>query len=90
MMSENKQQDGLEVYIHPDADFVFREVFGVYVGAGEVVIEFGNYQRIDSRKVVISDRIVMTINNAYKLMRYMEDALQQAQAKMQELLKQNS
>ncbi len=88
-MNTNNQKK-VEVYIKPDVDYVYRELFNVYVGVGDVVIEFGNYQRPDASKVIVSERIVMTIGNAYKLMQHMENALKQAQEKIQEMVQQNS
>lgn len=78
-----EEQQNIQFHVSPDLDYVYRDVFNVYVGAGDVVIEFGNIHRAMPGHVTISDRIVTSVQNAYTLIQTMNHALQQAQAQLQ-------
>ena len=88
---DQKQNDqGLNVQYHvpPDLEYVYRDVFNVFVGAGDVVIEFGNLHRAMPEHATISNRIVMSVGNAYILIQTLQQALQQAQIKLHQNLQQ--
>lgn len=88
-MAENSQKEPpLDIHFHvsPDLDYVYRDVFNVYVGAGDVVIEFGNQHRAMPEHATISNRIVMSVGNAYTLIQTLQKTLQNAQVKLHEQL----
>ncbi len=88
-MSENNQQQktlDIQFHVSPDLDYVYRDVFNVYVGAGDVVIEFGNQHRAMPEHATIANRIVMSVGNAYTLIQTLQKALQEAQVKLHEQL----
>jgi hypothetical protein len=84
--TENQPQT-IQVHVPPDLDYVYRDVFNVYVGAGEVVIEMGIRHRAMPQHVTISNRIVMSVGNAYTLIQTINQALQDAQQKLQQNLR---
>ncbi len=83
-----RAERGQEIQFHvpPELDYVYRDVFNVYAGAGDVIIEFGNHHRSMPRHASISNRIVMTTANAYILVQTLQQALQQAQSALQHSL----
>ena len=42
---ENESQPTVQFNVSPELEYVYRDVFNVYVGVGDVVIEFGNFHR---------------------------------------------
>ncbi len=82
---EEKKADQPNVQFHvpPELEYVYRDVFNVYAGAGDVVIEFGNHHRAMPEHASISNRIVMSVGNAYLLVQTIQQALSQAQAQLQ-------
>ncbi len=89
-MEENKQQqennENVQVHVAPDLDYLYRDVFNIFVGAGDVVIEFGNVHRSIPNHASISNRIVLSVANAYNLQQTLQQALQSAQIKVQQAL----
>jgi hypothetical protein len=83
---ENGGQPDVQFHVSPDLEYVYRDVFNVFVGAGEVVIEFGNLHRAMPNHATISNRIVMSVGNAYTLIQTLQQALQQAQIKLHQNL----
>jgi hypothetical protein len=83
-------EDELNIQFHLPADleYVYRDVFNVYAGRGDVVIEMGNLHRSMPGHATISNRIVMSVSNAYVLVQTLQQALQGAQAKLQQQLQQ--
>jgi hypothetical protein len=84
--NENEQQPNIQVHVSPELDYIYRDIFNVYVGAGDVVIEFGNLHRAMPGHASISNRIVMSIGNAYNLQQTLQQALQAAQMQIQKNL----
>lgn len=80
--SENAHN--IQFHVSPELDYVYRDVFNVYVGSGDIVIEFGNQHRSMPEHASISNRIVMTVGNAYTLIQTMQKTLQEAQVKIHE------
>lgn len=62
----------------------------IFVGAGDVVIEFGNLHRAMPGHATISNRIVMSVANAYNLHQTLQQALQAAQMQLQRNLQEQS
>ena len=84
--NENDQQPGVKFHVAPELDYVYRDVFNVYVGTGDVVIEFGNLHRAVPGHATISNRIVISVANAYTLNQTLQQALQAAQIQLQKNL----
>lgn len=83
----SQQEERIQVHISPELDYHYRDVINIFVGAGDVVFEFGNRHRSMPEHVTISNRIVLSIANAYDLQDRLLKTLQDAQAKFQEQLK---
>jgi len=73
----------IQFHVPPELEYVYRDVFNVYAGVGDVVIEFGNHHRSMPEHASISNRIVMSVGNAYLLVQTLQKALQEAQAALQ-------
>ncbi|MBA2880278.1 hypothetical protein HNR65_000585 [Desulfosalsimonas propionicica] len=74
----------VQFHVAPDLDYVYRDVFNVFVGSGDVVIEFGNQHRAMPGHATIANRIVMTVGNAYGLIQTLQKTLEEAQIKLHE------
>ena len=85
-----EEEPGIRFHVPPDLEYVYRDIFNVYVGRGEVLIEFGNIHRAMPEHASISNRIVMSVSNAYTLMQTMQHALQQAHDQLQKNLMKKS
>ena len=81
--TKNNEQPTVQFHVPPELEYVYRDIFNVYAGAGDVVIEFGNHHRAMPEHATISNRIVMSVGNAYSLVQTLQQALQQAQAQLQ-------
>lgn len=93
MTDEKNGQDtdsppNIRFHVSPDLDYHYRDVFNVYAGLGDVVIEFGNQHRSMPEHVSIFNRIVLSTGNAYILIQTLQQALQQAQMRVQQNLQQ--
>lgn len=82
--NDEETEGGIRFHVPPDLEYVYRDIFNVYVGSGDVVIEFGNLHRSMPEHASISNRIVMSIGNAYTLMQTMQNALKQAHDRLQQ------
>ncbi len=80
---QNSQPFNIQFHVPPELDYVYRDVFNVYAGTGDVLIEFGNHHRAMPEHASIANRIVMTTGNAYLLVQTLQQALAQAQAALQ-------
>ncbi len=93
-MTEEKNKDSdvkknvnkIQFHISPDLEYIYKDIFNVYVSTGDVVVEMGNRHRSMPEHATISNRIVMSIGNAYTLVQTLQQALQEAQQKMHEQL----
>ncbi len=83
---ENDPQPEIQFHVSPELEYAYRDVFNVYVGAGDVVIEFGNLHRAMPGHATISNRIVLSVANAYNLHQTLQQALQAAQMQIQKNL----
>ncbi|MBT3388383.1 MAG: DUF3467 domain-containing protein [Desulfobacula sp.] len=84
---ETPQQPEIQFHVPPELEYVYRDIFNVYAGVGDVTIEFGNHHKAMPEHASISNRIVMTVGNAYILVQTLQEALQKAQAALQHGLK---
>jgi len=85
---EEIKQPEIKFHVPPDLEYVYRDIFNVYAGVGDVTIEFGNHHKAMPEHASISNRIVMSTTNAYVLMQTLQGALQKAQAALQHNLSQ--
>ncbi len=80
---KEEQQPTIQFHVQPELEYVYRDVFNVYAGTGDVLIEFGNHHRAMPEHASISNRIVLSVSDAYLLVQTIQQALQKAQAQMQ-------
>jgi len=80
---EGTQHPNIQFHVPPELEYVYRDVFNVYAGSGDVTIEFGNHHKSMPEHASISNRIVMSTSNAYLLVQTLQQALQQAQEAIQ-------
>ena len=87
--TEQKQENAekkMNFHVPQDLEYVYRDIFNVYVGSGDVVIEFGNQHRAMPDHAGIYNRIVLSVSNAYTLIQTLNQALAQAQVLLQKSL----
>ncbi|MBC8440582.1 MAG: DUF3467 domain-containing protein [Deltaproteobacteria bacterium] len=80
---ENPQPPEIQFHVPQELEYVYRDIFNVYAGVGDVTIEFGNHHKAMPEHASISNRIVMSVGNAYLLVQTLQQALQKAQAALQ-------
>ena len=84
----SKNTPQVQFHVPSDLDYVYRDIVNVYVGSGDVVMEFGNHHRTLPGHAGISNRIVMSLPNAYSLVKKLgqalEKSLEEAQGHLQE------
>ena len=89
-MNSDKEQAtegrNIKVHVPPDLDYSYRDIANVFVGAGDVVFEFGNFHRSMPGNATISNRIVLSVANAYELHERLGAALAEARQKLQQNL----
>ena len=88
MSEQDNNQQNFQVHVSPDLDYNYRDVANIYVGAGDVVFEFGNIHRSMPGNITISNRLVLSMTNAIDLQQKLGHVLQQAQKQMQEQFQQ--
>lgn len=77
-------QQQLQVYAAPDLDYNYRDFFTIFVGTEEVIIEFGNRHRSQSNRASIQNRIVLSVQNAFRLQQGLGRSLEEARKRIQE------
>lgn len=90
MAEDHVKTNELTFHVSPDLEYVYRDIFNVFVGSGEVVIEFGNRHRPKPEHATISNRIVVSVQGAYLLVQTLTSALQESQARLQQALEKNT
>ena len=82
--AQNNENSQIKVQFHvpQELEYTYRDIFNVYVGTGDVVIEMGNLHRSMPEHASISNRVVLSIENAYKLNEALQKGLQAAQLEM--------
>nr|WP_321465992.1 hypothetical protein [uncultured Desulfobulbus sp.] len=88
--SESEEEHRIQFHLPTDLEYVYRDVFNVYAGRGDVVIEMGNLHRSMPGHATISNRIVVSVSNAYVLVQTLQQALQGAQEQLQQQLQQQA
>lgn len=77
----------IEVNFANDLDYKYRDIINVFVGRGDVVLEMGNIHRSVPGQGTISDRVVLTLANAYDFHARLGEALKEAQLALQHEMK---
>jgi hypothetical protein len=80
----DQQQQNFQVHVSPDLDYCYRDIANIYVGSGDVVLEFGNVHRSMPGNITIGNRIVLSMANAIDLQQKLGQVLQEAQKQIQE------
>ena len=80
----NANQQNIQVHVAPDLDYSYRDVVNIFVGAGDVVFEFGNIHRSMPGNITIGNRIVLSMANAIDLQQKLGQVLEEAQKQLQE------
>ena len=86
-MSENNNQETeqqIQVHVSPELDYCYRDIANIFVGAGDVVFEFGNMHRSMPGNITIGNRIVLSMANAIDLQQKLGQVLEEAQKQIQE------
>jgi hypothetical protein len=81
-MPESKSPE-LRVSAPEDLAYEYFDLFNVFVGPEEVVLEFGNLHRAKPGEATLHRRAVLSVSNAFKL----AQSLQQTLSAMQERLR---
>jgi hypothetical protein len=90
MQQTEKDQQEIKVHVPQDLNYSYKDVVNIFVGMGDVVFEFGNHHRSMPGHISITDRIVMSIGNAYDLQNRLQSALAEAQKQIQKNFQQNN
>ena len=88
-LKQHASQKEMKVYISPELEYTYRDIFNIFVDVGDVVIEFGNRHRSLPDHVSISNRIVLSVNNAFILQQSLQKALQDAQELVKQRLRES-
>ena len=81
---QQRPQQQLKMHVDPNLDYSYRDMFNVFVGPEDVVIEFGNRHRSVENEVTINNRIVLSVSNAAKLQKALGETLTNLQKQIQE------
>ena len=82
------EQQNFQVHVSPELDYCYRDLANVFVGAGDVVFEFGNLHRSMPGNITIGNRIVLTMASAIDFQQKLGQVLQEAQKQIQEQFRQ--
>jgi hypothetical protein len=83
-------EENIQVHVSPDLEYAYRDISNIFVGQNEVTFEFGNHHKAMPGRATISNRIVMSIADAYDFQQRLNSSLLEAQRKLQESLQQNT
>ncbi len=87
---EERQEESIQFHVSPELDYAYRDVINIFVGAGDVILEFGNHHRSLPNHVTISNRIVLSVANAYDFQQRLQQALQEAHMRLQQQIRAQS
>lgn len=80
----DSQDKEVKLHVPQDLDYSYRDMFNVYVGFEEVIIEFGNRHRSVENQVRIGDRIVLSLSNANRLQQALVRGLNELRQRVEE------
>lgn len=78
----------MQLRIPPDLEYVYRDLFNVFGGPSEVILEFGNQHRSVPNNASISNRIVLSYQTTSRLQQALTQTLAAAQKRAQEQMQQ--
>jgi hypothetical protein len=78
----------LKLFVAPDLEYHYRDFFSIHIGFEEVVLELGNRHRSTPDQVTVSNRVVFSIPNAFRLQQALSQGLLAAQQRMQQQMQQ--
>jgi hypothetical protein len=73
-----KDAPKLDVRYPEDLEYCYRDIFKAFVGEGEVLLEFANINRSKPEELTVTDRIVISIPNAVRLVGHLQAELAKA------------
>jgi hypothetical protein len=88
--AENKEPDSgrnIQVHVPTELEYHYRDIVNVFVGAGDAVLEMGDFHRSITNTATISNRVVLSVAAAYELHNTLGQALANAQQQLQQNLK---
>ncbi|MBF0470256.1 MAG: DUF3467 domain-containing protein [Gammaproteobacteria bacterium] len=77
----NEKKTTIQMHISPDLEYCYRDLFNIYASSSEVIIEFGNHHRSTPEHATVTNRIVLSVQNAYNFINQMHQTLQSAEEK---------
>ncbi|THB71465.1 MAG: DUF3467 domain-containing protein [Desulfovibrio sp.] len=83
-MPENNAEKQLKVHVKHDLEYSYRDMFNIFISPEDVTIEFGNRHRSVENEATINNRIVLSLSNAAKLQRSLQEALVSLQKHVKE------
>lgn len=78
------QESQVKVHVKQELEYTYRDMFTVYVSPEEVTIEFGNRHKSVASEATVHNRIVLSVSNAMKLQRSLQEALNSMQQHVKE------
>ncbi len=72
------------IRVNDSLEYVYRDIFNIYVSQEEVLLEFGNKIRPKDNEIVLGNRIVLSIPNAIKLQNALAGTISKVQKQLQE------
>jgi hypothetical protein len=78
--------EGRNIQGHISSDLAYHccDIDNVFVGAGDVMFELGDFHRLMPSNATISNRIVLSVSSAYELQNSLGQALANAQPRLQQ------
>ncbi len=87
MNQEQKQeerQERIKVEIAPDVEYVYRDMVNISAKPDALLLEFGNEHLIPPGTITISNRIILSPRNAYRLYQTLGQTLQALERQSEE------
>lgn len=73
------QKNQIQLHVASDLEYCYRDLFNVYIGNEEVVVEFGNRHRSSPERGSVMNRIVLSVPSAFRLHQALGQGLKSAQ-----------
>ncbi len=91
-MSDSAQDAKKEIAVHvsSDLDYLYRDIINIHAKPDSVLLEFGNEHLSPPKTATISNRIVVSIQNAYRLQYLLTQTLKKAEERMKEIATQQA
>ena len=76
---KEEQKNQIQLHVASDLDYCYRDLFNVFIGNEEVVVEFGNRHRSNPERGCMMNRIVLSVPAAFRLHQVLGQGLKKAQ-----------